>query len=82
MNWATDFRHGGSGGFSVGSTMKLFAVCRHRGIPVLTVINKWDRPGKDALELMDEITERTGLTPTPLTWPVGIWLRSREVARA
>ena len=29
-------------------TMKLFAVCRHRGIPVLTVINKWDRPGKDA----------------------------------
>jgi peptide chain release factor 3 len=53
-------------------TMKLFAVCRHRGIPVLTVINKWDRPGKDALELMDEIHERTGLTPTPLTWPVGI----------
>ncbi|SDE58099.1 bacterial peptide chain release factor 3 (bRF-3) [Blastococcus fimeti] len=53
-------------------TMKLFAVCRHRGIPVLTVINKWDRPGKDALELMDEISERTGLTPTPLTWPVGI----------
>ncbi|HET6392388.1 MAG TPA: peptide chain release factor 3 [Blastococcus sp.] len=53
-------------------TMKLFAVCRHRGIPVLTVVNKWDRPGKDALELMDEIHDRTGLTPTPLTWPVGI----------
>ncbi|WP_198597964.1 peptide chain release factor 3 [Blastococcus atacamensis] len=53
-------------------TMKLFAVCKHRGIPILTVINKWDRPGKDALELMDEIAERTGLTPTPLTWPVGI----------
>jgi peptide chain release factor 3 len=53
-------------------TMKLFAVCRHRAIPVLTVINKWDRPGMDALELMDEISERTGLTPTPLTWPVGI----------
>jgi peptide chain release factor 3 len=53
-------------------TMKLFAVCRHRGIPVITVVNKWDRPGKDALELMDEIAERTGLTPTPLTWPVGI----------
>jgi peptide chain release factor 3 len=53
-------------------TMKLFAVCRHRGIPVLTVVNKWDRPGKDALELMDEIQDRTGLTPTPLTWPVGI----------
>jgi peptide chain release factor 3 len=53
-------------------TMKLFAVCKHRGIPVITVVNKWDRPGKDALELMDEIAERTGLTPTPLTWPVGI----------
>ena len=53
-------------------TMKLFAVCKHRGIPIVTVINKWDRPGKDALELMDEIGERTGLTPTPLTWPVGI----------
>ncbi|MBI9115915.1 peptide chain release factor 3 [Sanguibacter suaedae] len=53
-------------------TMKLFAVCKHRGIPLITVINKWDRPGKDALELMDEIQERTGLVPTPLTWPVGI----------
>jgi peptide chain release factor 3 len=53
-------------------TMKLFAVCRHRGIPVVTVVNKWDRPGKDALELMDEVAERTGHTPTPLTWPVGI----------
>jgi peptide chain release factor 3 len=53
-------------------TMKLFAVCRHRGIPVVTVVNKWDRPGKAALELMDEVAERTGLTPTPLTWPVGI----------
>jgi peptide chain release factor 3 len=53
-------------------TMKLFAVCKHRGIPIVTVVNKWDRPGKDALALMDEITERTGLIPTPLTWPVGI----------
>lgn len=53
-------------------TMKLFAVCRHRGIPIITVINKWDRPGKDPLELMDEIAERTGLAPTPITWPVGI----------
>lgn len=53
-------------------TMKLFNVCRHRGIPIITVINKWDRPGRDALALMDEIAERTGLNPTPLTWPVGI----------
>ena len=53
-------------------TMKLFAVCRARGIPIITVINKWDRPGLDALALMDEIESRTGLRPTPLTWPVGI----------
>ena len=53
-------------------TMKLFEVCRHRGIPIITVINKWDRPGNDALDLMDEISERTGLQPTPLNWPVGI----------
>jgi peptide chain release factor 3 len=53
-------------------TLKLFEVCRHRRIPVLTVVNKWDRPGKDALALMDEIAVKTGLRPTPLTWPVGI----------
>src|SRR5919107_2514834 len=53
-------------------TLKLFDVCRTRGIPVLTVVNKWDRPGLEALELMDEIRDRTGLEPTPLTWPVGI----------
>lgn len=53
-------------------TLKLFQVCRHRGIPVITVINKWDRPGQTPLELIDEITERIGLIPTPLYVPVGI----------
>lgn len=53
-------------------TMKLFAVCRARGIPIITVVNKWDRPGLDALALMDEIESRTGMRPTPLTWPVGV----------
>jgi len=53
-------------------TMKLFEVCKHRNIPIITVINKWDRAGKDALDLMDEIHERTGLQPAPLNWPVGI----------
>ncbi|MFD3746623.1 peptide chain release factor 3 [Nocardia sp. NPDC058633] len=52
-------------------TLKLFQVCRHRRIPIITVINKWDRPGRDALELLDEIEQRIGLRPTPLTWPVG-----------
>lgn len=53
-------------------TLKLFQVCKHRGLPILTVINKWDRPGRHALELLDEIQARIGLKPTPLTWPVGI----------
>ncbi|MQA03302.1 MAG: peptide chain release factor 3 [Streptosporangiales bacterium] len=52
-------------------TLKLFEVCKYRGIPVVTFVNKWDRPGRDALDLMDEIEQRIGLRPTPLTWPVG-----------
>ncbi len=52
-------------------TLKLFKVCALRGIPVITVINKWDRPGLDPLELMDLIEQQIGLRPTPITWPVG-----------
>ena len=53
-------------------TLKLFDVCRQRGIPLLSFINKWDRPGLGALELIDEIEEKLGIKPTPVTWPVGI----------
>ncbi len=53
-------------------TLKLFRVCKARGLPVITVINKWDRPGLDALSLMEEIQNEIRLVPTPLTWPVGI----------
>ena len=53
-------------------TLKLFEVCREREIPFLTFINKWDRPGKAPLELLDEIEETLVVEPTPLTWPVGI----------
>ncbi|MCF6526155.1 peptide chain release factor 3 [Streptomyces sp. JJ36] len=53
-------------------TRKLFDVCRHRGIPVITFVNKWDRPGREALELLDEIEREFRLRPTPVTWPVGI----------
>lgn len=52
-------------------TLKLFKVCKSRGLPIITVINKWDRPGKAPLELIDEIVEEIGLQPTPLYWPVG-----------
>ena len=46
-------------------TLKLFKVCALRGIPVITVINKWDRPGLSALELMDLIEQQIKLRPTP-----------------
>src|SRR5271165_2102873 len=53
-------------------TLKLFDVCRSRGVPVITFVNKWDRPGREPLELLDEIEQRIGLRPTPVNWPVGI----------
>ena len=52
-------------------TLKLFCVCKARGLPIVTVVNKWDRPGKSPLELVDEIVTEIGLQPTPLYWPVG-----------
>ena len=53
-------------------TLKLAEVCRLRGVPMITLINKWDRPGHEPLALLDEITERLGLTAAPLNWPVGV----------
>ncbi|MGA1541189.1 MAG: GTP-binding protein, partial [Ilumatobacteraceae bacterium] len=53
-------------------TLKLFQVCRTRRLPVVTFFNKYDRPGRDPLELLDEVEEQIGLRPTPATWPVGI----------
>ena len=52
-------------------TLKLFEVCRSRNLPVLTFLNKFDRPGLDPFTLIDEIEERIDLRPTPATWPVG-----------
>ncbi|QOR70988.1 peptide chain release factor 3 [Ruania alkalisoli] len=53
-------------------TFKLFEVCKRRNVPVIAFINKWDRPGREALELIDEITERLDRDPQLVTWPVGI----------
>ena len=52
-------------------TRKLFEVCRERSIPIVTFINKWDRPSRDPLELLDEIEDQLVLEPVPITWPVG-----------
>jgi peptide chain release factor 3 len=52
-------------------TLKLLEVCRSQNLPVITFFNKYDRPGRDPLELLDEVEEQIGLRPTPVTWPVG-----------
>ena len=52
-------------------TEKLVNVCRMRNIPVIVFINKIDRPGKDAFELMDEIEQKLHIKVRPLSWPVG-----------
>ncbi|KYG30845.1 peptide chain release factor 3 [Priestia endophytica] len=53
-------------------TLKLFKVCRMRGIPILTFINKLDREGKDPLELLEEIEEVLEIESYPATWPIGM----------
>lgn len=52
-------------------TLKLFEVCRKRGIPIFTFINKMDRPARDPLDLLDEIKKVLGMEPIPMNWPVG-----------
>jgi peptide chain release factor 3 len=52
-------------------TLRLFEVCRAQGIPLLTFVNKCDRPALAPLEILDDIERRIGVRPTPATWPVG-----------
>jgi len=52
-------------------TLKLFAVCRARGLPILTFVNKLDHPGRDALTLLDEIERVLGIGAVPMNWPIG-----------
>ncbi|MDP8960639.1 MAG: peptide chain release factor 3, partial [Actinomycetota bacterium] len=51
-------------------TRKLFEVCRRRGTPLLSFVNKMDRPAPDPLAVLDHIEREIGLTPQPVTWPV------------
>lgn len=69
-------------------THKLFEVCRLRGLPILTFMNKLDREGLDPLGLMDEVGEKLGgLRCFPINWPIGMGrnfkgvvdVRTREV---
>ncbi|UXV34371.1 peptide chain release factor 3 [Staphylococcus sp. IVB6181] len=53
-------------------TLKLFKVCKMRGIPIFTFINKLDRVGKEPFELLDEIEETLNIKTYPMNWPVGM----------
>lgn len=53
-------------------TIKLFKVCRMRGIPIFTFINKLDRVGKAPLELIAELEEVLGIEAYPMNWPIGM----------
>ncbi|MDG5489904.1 peptide chain release factor 3 [Psychroserpens sp. SPM9] len=53
-------------------TEKLVEVCRMRNIPMIVFINKMDREGKDAFDLLDEIEQKLGLTVVPLSFPIGM----------
>ncbi|MFC7356935.1 peptide chain release factor 3 [Jejudonia soesokkakensis] len=53
-------------------TEKLVEVCRMRNIPMIVFINKLDREGKDAFELLDEIEQKLQLRVTPLSFPIGM----------
>tara|TARA_R110001592_G_scaffold66958_1_gene205546 strand:- start:176 stop:1762 length:1587 start_codon:yes stop_codon:yes gene_type:complete len=53
-------------------TEKLVEVCRMRNIPMIVFINKMDREGKDAFDLLDEIEQKLGLKVVPLSFPIGM----------
>lgn len=60
-------------------TRKLFEVCRMRSLPIFTFVNKLDRPGREPLELLDEIEQELGLQTYAVNWPIGMGDRFQGV---
>ncbi len=52
-------------------TRKLFEVCRKRGVPIFTFMNKLDRPARSPVELCDELESVLGIAACPMNWPLG-----------
>ena len=68
-------------------TLKLFEVCRHRGVPIFTFINKMDRPAREPLDLLDELERVLSINAYPVNWPLGagkefkgVWDRHTKMA--
>ncbi len=60
-------------------TRKLYEVCRRHRLPILTFVNKLDHPGREPLELLDEIESVLGIAAAPMNWPIGRGDRFRGV---
>jgi peptide chain release factor 3 len=60
-------------------TRKLFEVSRRHRLPILTFINKFDRPSRDPMELLDDLERTLGIAAAPVNWPVGSGDRFRGV---
>ncbi len=60
-------------------TRKLFEVCRHRGVPIFTFMNKLDRPTMEPLALLDDLESVLGINAYPMNWPLGTGLDFRGV---
>jgi peptide chain release factor 3 len=60
-------------------TRKLFEVCKMRSLPIFTFVNKLDRPGREPLELLDEIERELGLQTYAVNWPIGTGDRFKGV---
>ncbi len=60
-------------------TLKLFDVCKLRGVPIFTFMNKLDRPTREPLELLDELESILGLSAYPVNWPLGTGTRFKGV---
>jgi peptide chain release factor 3 len=68
-------------------TRKLFEVCRQRGVPIFTFMNKMDRPTLDPIALLDELESVLGISAYPMNWPLGtgfefkgVWERRTQLA--
>jgi len=60
-------------------TIKLMEVCRLRTTPIFTFINKLDREGRDAIDLLDEVESVLAIQCAPITWPIGMGKRFKGI---
>ncbi|MFW5995404.1 MAG: GTP-binding protein, partial [Spirochaetia bacterium] len=52
-------------------TRALAKVCRMRTTPIITFMNKLDREGRPAIELLDQVEEELDIQVCPMDWPIG-----------